>query len=84
MKVKETSPAYFTQHKVFTCQDYLRLPEDSYQYQVIDGELVMTPASYTISPASKYQYRGQVNSILKEQPDRSHTLCSGRRRDKRN
>ncbi len=48
MKVKETSPAYFTQHKVFTYQDYLQLPEDSYQYQVIDGELVMTPASYTI------------------------------------
>jgi len=49
MKVKETSPAYLTQHKVFTYQDYLELPEDSYQYQVINGELVMTPVAYTIT-----------------------------------
>ena len=48
MKVKETSPAYPPQRKVFTYQDYLDLPEDSHQHQVINGELVMTPAPYTI------------------------------------
>ncbi len=48
MKVKETAPAYRTQQKVFTYQDYLDLPEDSHEYQVINGELVMSPSPYTI------------------------------------
>ena len=47
MKVKETSPAYLTQSKVFTYQDYLDLPEDGNRYEVINGDLIMVPGPNT-------------------------------------
>ncbi len=48
MKVKETSPAYLTRKKIYTYQDYLDLPDDGKRYEIIDGELIMSPAPYTI------------------------------------
>jgi len=68
MKVKETSPAYLTQSKVFTYQDYLELPEDSYQYQVINGELVMTPAPYTIHQQVSINIVDKLIQFLKSNP----------------
>jgi len=47
MKVKETSPAYLTQRKVFTYQNYLDLPEDGKRYEVINGDLIMVPGPNT-------------------------------------
>jgi len=47
MKAKETSPAYLTQSKVFTYQDYLDLPEDGKRYEVINGDLIMVPGPNT-------------------------------------
>jgi Uma2 family endonuclease len=47
MKVKETSPAFRTEKK-YTYDDYLQLPEDDKRYEVIHGELIMTPAPFTI------------------------------------
>jgi len=66
MKVKETSPAYLTQRKVFTYQDYLELPEDSHQYQVINGELVMAPAPYTIHQGVSANIFDALKSFMKE------------------
>ena len=43
MKVKETSPAYHTQRKIFTYQNYLDLPEDGKRYEVINGDLILVP-----------------------------------------
>ena len=48
MKIKETSPAYLTKKKIYTYQDYLDLPDDGKRYEIIDGELIMSPAPYTI------------------------------------
>ena len=47
MKVKETSPAYLTQSKVFTYQEYSDLPEDGKRYEVINGDLIMVPGPNT-------------------------------------
>lgn len=44
MKVKETAAAYRTQKKIYTYQDYLNLPNDRNRYEIINGELIMTPA----------------------------------------
>ncbi|MHB2150095.1 Uma2 family endonuclease [Calditrichota bacterium LG25] len=44
MTVKETAPRYALKKKVFTYQDYVNLPADDSHYQLIRGELIMTPA----------------------------------------
>lgn len=44
MKVKEQAASYEVQRKRITYQDYLNLPEDGKRHEVINGELVMTPA----------------------------------------
>ncbi|MFQ5770648.1 MAG: Uma2 family endonuclease, partial [bacterium] len=48
MKVKETSPSYLTHKKTYTYQDYVNLPEDGKRYEIINGDLIMTPAPFTI------------------------------------
>ncbi len=48
MKVKETAVKYQSPPKKFTYRDYLELPEDGKRYEVINGELIMTPAPLTI------------------------------------
>lgn len=48
MNIKETAPAYLTQKKNFTYQDYLKLPDDGTRYEIIEGELIMTPAPSVI------------------------------------
>ena len=48
MKVKETAIKYQSPPKKFTYRDYLELPEDGKRYEVINGELIMTPAPLTI------------------------------------
>ncbi len=48
MNVKETAPAYLTQKKDVTYQDYLELPEDGQKYEIINGEFVKTPAPQLI------------------------------------
>ena len=47
MKAKETSPAYLTQSKVFTQQDYSGLPEDGKRYEVINGDPILVPGPNT-------------------------------------
>ena len=46
MKTKESVSPYPTQKKVYTYKDYLALPDDRKQYQILEGELVMTPAPF--------------------------------------
>ncbi len=44
MKAKETSPTYTTKKGKYTYQDYLKLPEDGKRHEILNGELIMTPA----------------------------------------
>lgn len=46
MKAKETVSTYPTRKKVYTYEDYLALPDDRQQYQILEGELIMTPAPF--------------------------------------
>jgi Uma2 family endonuclease len=48
MKVKEAVSTYRVPKKVYTYQDYLELPDDGNKYEIIEGELIMSPAPYTI------------------------------------
>jgi Uma2 family endonuclease len=48
MKVKEAVSTYRVPKKVYTYQDYLELPDDGKRYEIIEGELIMSPAPYTI------------------------------------
>ncbi|WP_150109255.1 Uma2 family endonuclease [Caldithrix abyssi] len=48
MKVKETASTYKAKSKPLTYQEYLKLPDDGQRYEVINGELIMTPSHLTI------------------------------------
>jgi len=48
MKVKEAVATYKTHRKTYTYQDYLDLPEDRNRYEIIEGELIVSPAPFTI------------------------------------
>ncbi len=48
MRIKESAVQYKHKKKVYTYQDYLNLPDEDYRYQLIGGELVMTPAPKVI------------------------------------
>jgi len=44
MEVSETAIAYRAKRNKLTYQDYLQFPDDHYRYEVIDGELYMSPS----------------------------------------
>ena len=44
MKVTEAVATYKTRKKVYTYQDQLNLPDDGKRYEIINGELIITPA----------------------------------------
>ena len=48
MQVKESSVAYQKKKKIYTYQDYLELPDDRNRYEILEGELIMSPAPSTI------------------------------------
>ncbi|MFQ5650629.1 MAG: Uma2 family endonuclease [bacterium] len=78
MKVKETTSTYLTRKRPFTYQDYLKLPEDDFRYQVINGGLVMTPSPITAHQRvcerigyelSKYVERTKTGEVLRAPMD---------------
>ena len=54
-KVKDTAVAYKTQRRLYTYDDYLTLPDDGRRYEIIEGELLMSPA-----PVTKHQFVKQT------------------------
>jgi Uma2 family endonuclease len=48
MKVKEAVATYHVPKKIYSYQDYFELPDDGNKYEIIEGELIMSPAPYTI------------------------------------
>lgn len=66
MKVKETSPNYLSHKKMYTYQDYLELPEDGKHYEVINGELIMTPAPFTIHQKVSANIVGELRPFVKK------------------
>jgi len=47
MKVKEAIATYRVPRKTYTYQDYSEIPDDGNRYQIIEGELIMSPAPFT-------------------------------------
>lgn len=48
MQVKETAATYPSKKQTYTYEDYLELPDDRNRYEIINGELIMTPVPKTI------------------------------------
>jgi Uma2 family endonuclease len=46
MKVKEAIATYRVPRKTYTYQDYFEMPDDGNRYEIIEGELLMSPAPY--------------------------------------
>ena len=68
MKVKETAPAYHTQRKIFTYQDYLDLPEDGKRYEVINGDLIMVPGPNTDHQDVSGNLEFELRMVVKKHP----------------
>ena len=44
MKVKDASAQHNISKKVYTYQDYIKMPDDGKQYEILDGELIVVAA----------------------------------------
>ncbi len=44
MKIRETSASYRIKKRPYTYQEYLKLPDDGKRHEILNGELIMTPA----------------------------------------
>lgn len=66
MKIKESAPAYLTQKKKFTYQDYLELPEDGQKHEIINGELLMTPAPQVIHQIISANIMDELRAFVKK------------------
>jgi len=66
MKVKERAAIYFTPRKKYTYQDYFNLPDDGKRYELINGELVMTPAPNTMHQTVALNLEDSLRSFLRK------------------
>ena len=68
MKVKETTELYTTKKKRFTYRDYLNLPDDGQRYEIIHGDLVMTPAPVPLHQEVLLKIAKQFSDFLEKNP----------------
>ena len=66
MKVKEQAASYMAQREKYTYQDYLNLPDDGKRYEVINGELVMTPAPNIFHQTVTNNLEFAIRSFIKK------------------
>ncbi len=66
MRVKETAVKYQEKRKKLTYQDYLNLPPDDFRYQLIEGELIMTPAPKVIHQIVKSNIEKHLRNFVEE------------------
>jgi len=51
VRVKETATAYKAEKKIHSYNDLIELPDDGNRYEIIDGELIMSPSPKIIHQA---------------------------------
>ena len=66
MKVKEQAASYLAKRKRYTYEEYLNLPHDGNRYEVINGELVMVAAPYTIHQTVSGNLEYELRSFIKK------------------
>ncbi len=66
MRVKETAEKYRAIKKRYTYQDYTNLPPDDFHYQLIEGELIMTPAPNVIHQIVKSNIEKNLRNFVEE------------------
>ena len=66
MQVKESSVAYQKKKKIYTYQDYLELPDDRNRYEILEGELVMTPSPITVHQRVSRKIEAQLDHFVEE------------------
>jgi Uma2 family endonuclease len=67
MKVKEAVATYKVRRKIYTYQDYLELPDDGKRYEIIEGELIMSPAPSTIHQMTKGNFYFHVRKFIEKE-----------------
>lgn len=67
MKIKEQAASYMVQRKKYTYQDYLNLPDDGKRYEVINGELIMTPAPNIFHQTVLINFVNELKNFLNKE-----------------
>ena len=75
MKVKEQAASYMAQREKYTYQDYLNLPDDGKRCEVINGELVMTPAPNIIHQTVLVNLINELKNFLNKEKS-GKMLCA--------
>jgi Uma2 family endonuclease len=68
MEVNETAIAYRAQRNKLTHKDYLQFPEDRFRYEVIDGELYMSPSPKVLHQRTLLQLSVILQNFLNIKP----------------
>jgi Uma2 family endonuclease len=55
MQTKETARPYPAEKKIYTYDDYIQFPDDGNRYEIIEGELFMSP-----SPKTRHQRSSRI------------------------
>jgi len=66
MRIKERVANYLIKPKISTYQDYLNLPDDGKRYELINGELVMVAAPFTIHQIISGNIEEEIRTFLKQ------------------
>lgn len=65
MQIKETAAPYKPKTKIYSYEDYVKLPDDRNRYEIINGELIMTPAPKIIHQSVSGVIDFELRSFLK-------------------
>ncbi|MBC8181990.1 Uma2 family endonuclease [candidate division KSB1 bacterium] len=65
MKIKEQAASYLAKRKRYTYEEYLNLPDDCKRYEVINGELIMVAAPYTIHQTVSGNLEYELRTFVK-------------------
>lgn len=66
MHVRETAKTYPSEKKSYTYEDYLELPDDRNRYEILDGELIMTPSPVTVHQRVIRKLSTRLNSFVEK------------------
>ncbi len=67
MRIRESVPLYGQGKKQVTYQDYRQLPPDDFRHQLIEGEIVMTPASKVVHQIVKNNWLKAFQKFVESQ-----------------
>ena len=67
-RVQQIAASYKTPSRLFTCAEYLRLPDNGQRYQIQRGELINSPAPDTVHQRIGLRPKKAIMQILESNP----------------